>query len=83
MQLTFPHVFIFDGKNEVVPFLSFTSLNTLLLPPNEWDSSLALTFVKMLGLHCHSLVLGQLGYWGIQMQSDHILCIYIISHNPD
>ena len=83
MKLTFPPVFSFDGKKEVVPFLPFTSLNTLLLPLSWWDNSFAPTFAKMLGLHCHSLVLHQLEYWGILMQSDHILCIYSISHDHD
>ena len=83
MKLTFPPVFSFDGKNEVVPFLPFTSLNILLLPLSQWDNSLASTFVKMLGLHHHSLILCQLEYWGILTQSDHILCIYSISHDHD
>ena len=73
----------FDGKNEVVTFLPFTSLNTLFFPQSHWDNSFVSTFVKMLGLHHHSLVLCQLEYWGILIQSDHILCIYSISHDHD
>ena len=81
--LIFPPVLSFDGKNEVVLFLPFTYLNILFLPQSQWDNGLVSSSVKMLGLHCHNIVLHQSAYWHILMQSDHILCIYstLCNHN--
>ena len=71
----------FDCKNKVVPFLPFTSLNIIFLPQSQWDNNLVSSFAKMLDLHHHNLVLHQSAYWGILMQSDHILCIYSTLHD--